>query len=165
MEQEKKKINLKIIIPIILVVIIAIVGIVLNKNNTIKLNMENYTKYLNVQATVLGSTSDEYIGNFYKKSSLFVKARGTSNNFNYNDIVIQVEFTGTITRYNGTTEDIKETVTLNKCDISGNGEIFVTLLDEATSKDNYISFKDNSGYYNSVKGNIVSITGTVTPIK
>ena len=166
MEEKTKKLNLKIIIPVIVaIVIIAVIGIVLlNRNKSIVLNMENYTSYLNIKATVLGNTSEDFTGNFYKKSSLFVKCSGTSSNFNYNNIVIQVEFTGTITSYNGTKENIKEIVTLNKCDISGNGEIFIPLRD-VTDKNDYISFKDNSGYYNSVTGKIINVSGTVTPVK
>lgn len=157
--------NLKIIIPVIMaIVILAIVGIIaLTGNKKIKLTMENYSNYLNVKITSAGIGTplinryeSKYmgIGTFYPERQLQVKVEGISNNFNYENIVIEVKFDSDYNVFNPNEEmrkeHITETVIVDNCNIAGNGSA-------------YKDFKINGYTLSSsfIKGEVVSVAGTI----
>lgn len=169
MEEKKKSNKLKIIVPVaIVIVILAVVGIIaLTGNRKIKLTMENYSNYLNVEITSAGTGTpfihryeSKYMGmgTFYPEGQLQVNIEGVSNNFNYENIVVKVKFDSDYSVFDINEEmrkeHITETVIVDNCNIAGNGR-------------NYKNFKIN-GYTSStpfIKGEVVSVSGTVTPTK
>ena len=114
MEQEKKKLNFKIIIPVVIaIVVLAVVGIVvLNTNKTITLTNDNYEQYLKITSSVnapFDSQYKVYLGINYLNNSNQVSteeeyksvlmsggARGLSSNYIYEDVEITIHFYGTL---------------------------------------------------------------------
>ena len=158
--------------------IITTVASTSNKNpNEIELTLDNYSKYLKIGAWISNPSSTEGVnvqafnsgngirydgGNTYYLFKYFyhsVTVKGVSSNFNYNDIVITIRFTGTY-----------KTVTLNTNEWTDGGEVNTEVTIECNIAGNG-SMRDklegNGGYMHAemsnIKYEIVAISGTVTP--
>lgn len=176
MEQEKKKLNLKIIIPIVVVAIIVVIMIALKltSNKEIELTMDNYSDYLDItinstgygtrleakdwgQIMAIVNKSNSVKWSFYPKIYMGVEVKGVSNNFNYENVIVSVEFEGSYYAFRFNQESkqeyIKEIVRVDNCNIAGTGE-------------NSITYQiPNNGYTQDfVKGRVIGISGKVIPV-
>ncbi|MCD8036115.1 MAG: hypothetical protein LUE88_01845, partial [Clostridiales bacterium] len=96
-------------------------------DNSIELNVDNYTQYLVVdggyQAGGNAVAFSGYSFNFYDAITCRVEISGASTNFNYNDVEVTVQIMGTYSDYgiygisNGK-KDISETITI-PCNVGG----------------------------------------------
>lgn len=135
----------------------------------IELTLDNYQNYL--QVYVSSNASGEYVrfmnpipgytGPWYPEILNIVSTKGVSTNFNYNDVVVEIEISGTYDDYhayenapNSQGNPFEMTITVDT-DIAGNGtntDIF-KLANKLVTRDALI----NSTW------KVVSISGTVTP--
>lgn len=174
------------------------------KPNAIELTLDNYERYLDVYASAYvktdykvhnaaqtgfvigksGSSAYNFVtGNFGQYVYGNVSVRGLSQNFNYNDIVIEVEFTGRCNHCDlaekkdnkletFTWSDFQFFATCSKVDITGNGTSDgsykfalpagrgVPVLSYASNTVRYYTESDFLEY----SFRIVSVSGTVTPV-
>lgn len=105
--KEKKKLNFKILIPAIAIVILAIVVILAltrkdsitlegnTESSGIPLNIDNYSNYLDV--AVRCYPGGEKNGIFYSRIESSAEISGVSTNFNYKDVELVIEVYGTYT--------------------------------------------------------------------
>lgn len=179
MEQEKKKSKLKIIIPIAIVIIIILAVATFTSDKSIELTQENYSDYLEVKADIL-SVDDRYRYNgiesdCYGTVYLGANVKGLSNNFNYENVEIEVTFTGEVPLYTQDyekyqslkpvrateTQEVNEKIIV-KGDISGNTK---------ANENNKIPIKAKYKHYfyrYNVMSNLkvdIKVKGTLKPIK
>lgn len=185
MEQEKKKLNMKIIIPVIIaIVVIAIVGIIIIKNNSnstdsssiynssITLDKNNYSNYLDISVKYVPTGNAKVRGNsvYYPEIHGNVNITGASSNFNYENVEVVLQLSGDYLVYYEETlrggyqkqwdckhQNLEKTVTIT-CNVGGSGSNTFT---EDLSYGNYVTSKSIDNIYYDV----VSVTGTVTPVK
>lgn len=169
---KKKLLICGVIVAIVVIVIITII----TSNKGIELTMENYSKYLNITISCfndgdrmqskewgqINSTlkkSKSISWSFYPQMSLNVHVNGVSSNFNYENIEIIVQFTGEYYIYRLNTENpqiefVNQNVIVDNCNISGEGN------------NNFIYDIPNNGYsQDTIQGKVISVSGTVKPIK
>lgn len=174
MEKLKEKSKIIIIITIVAVVAIVAVVMMLTKGNSIELTSENYKDYLSV-STYIAKASDakEYLyrdkGELYTTSTeaynkilISGSVKAKSDNFNYEDVEVQIHYYGDVMLYNnnwestktlslkpsGEKQHIDKIVTIS-CDIagntkeqSGNGVIEIEQQVNGENKENYVYLKD-----------------------
>ncbi|MBR2937742.1 MAG: hypothetical protein IKB80_04535 [Oscillospiraceae bacterium] len=135
----------------------------------IELTLDNYQKYLQVDVSCSASGEGVrfmnpipgYTGPWYPEILSIVSTKGVSTNFNYNDVVVVIEISGTYDDYhayenalNSKDNPFEMTITV-ETDIAGNGkntDIF-KLAYKLVTRNALI----NSTW------KVVSISGTVTP--
>ena len=130
-----------------------------------KLTIENFNKYLKLNIVCQGNgdgveSRDSIV--WYPEIKVGFSVTGASSNFNYNDIVVEIEFSGTydacrkINNFSGeaVNKPFKMTVTV-EADIAGNGELFETikLAEDFFTKNAFIDCKCT----------VTSVSGNVTP--
>lgn len=134
-----------------------------------ELTLDNYEKYLEVNMSCSESGDGVrfmnpvlgYTGSWYPQISGRVKVSGVSSNYDYNDVVITVEISGTYDDYGAYTNEINSTdnefemsITV-ETDIAGNGENFdkFALGEKLVTRNALIDGECK----------VVDISGTVTP--
>ena len=146
--------------------------------NEIELTLDNYSKYLSVTSVVTDAvdlSGQLYVRNLnngngirydggytfylYKYFDRYTRVSGVSTNFNYNDVVVTVRYTGSYKTVNTTTnvwtdgDPINIDVTV-ECNITGQGS-------------NHGKIQGNGGYMlkkmSNIKYEVIAISGTVTP--
>ena len=147
MEQKSKKIDVKIIIIAIIVIVAIVEGIVILANNKgIKLDISNYTDYMsngNFSSMSIPGTED-------KERKIIFSITGLSENYDYSNIEIEVLLTSEYYKIN----EIKKA----KCKVNG-----YTNIETGLTYKTY--FDDINNAKNDLKFEIKSINGTLKPIK
>lgn len=184
MEQEKKKINFKIIIVIVAIVIIAVVGIVIftSKDKGIQLTSENYSDYLQINANIEGTStafSEPLIGTYaryYDCIKFSVDVKGLSNNFIYKDVEVEVHFFGEphIKNKKYYSDNLSKSEIIDRqkfdetlkvlCDVSGNIKVGEKNSQEKFIRNNYAIIESAIGKNGDIKKEI-KVKGTVIPSK
>lgn len=134
------------------------------ENNSITLTVDNYSDYLDVVATcnVTGYAPSEYSDAYGNALTSTLSVTGASSNFNYENVVVEIEVYGTYERsYKlmgreryGDDKEFSEPLTV-ECNIAGNGSTSATTeLSGCYTRDAFL----NATY------RITNISGTVTPI-
>lgn len=148
------------------------------KSNETELTLDNYSTYLTVSANVNNPDFEDAVGvhsyndgwgipydggstlYLYNHLKTSVYVRGTSTNFNYNNVSVTVRFVGTYKTVDLHTcewsnDNPVDMEVIAKCDISGNGK----------AEDGF-SYNDECNMYNSmanVEWEVVAVSGTVSP--
>ena len=152
-----KKLNLKIIIPIV-VVIIATIGIVIFINNkSINITLENYNNYFKIYVSYLANPNSTPLNHLTDATA---RVQAVSNNFHYENIEFDIRATGNATVKENGEEKVKnfiETITI-KCDASGNGY--------GTKNDVYIeAIYDYLINKPDINLEVLAVRGKIKPIK
>lgn len=188
-EKKKSKNQIIIIIIIVLTVIATIIGIVVFiSNKATLLTQENYTDYLKISTPVNGGEQytihlgTDFKTNYVSKEDFFqnivmsVNVSGTSDNFIYEEVEVEVRFVGDCPLYQlvkagsynsrmaiispvfsktGEVTHIDKTLTV-KCDVSGNiksskENSYTEEIPKKEDKNNYISKEDISKIEKEIK--------------
>ena len=135
-------------------------SIVFNKT---KLTLDNFDKYLKINYVCEGtgdSVTDRNSIVCFPEILIGFSVAGASPNFNYNDIVIEIEFSGTygaFEKYLYNPEPVNNTFNITitvETDIAGNGEYFETikLTEGLYTRNTLISYNMS-----------INVSGNVTP--
>ena len=164
----------KICIVICIIALIIVAGIIINKVNTIQLTIENYDKYLEITPRIQGLQDIKFSyfaanADYYDNIRLSTHVNGVSDNYEYKDIKVEVEFLGELKRKNGKTEIISKIITIDNCNIVGKGSKTIEYYDESINSSEELLFLEemfsNGNENDDITAKIISVSGTLTPVK
>ena len=126
------------------------------EKQSIPLTLENYQDYLDIvvscNVTGDGVKEDGYAFLWYKDIECNAVISGVSSNFNYNNVVVEIQIVGEASAIYGSDSEISETITVT-CNVAGGGsESVISTLRKATYQKGI-----NASY------DVISVSGSLTP--
>lgn len=150
---------------------------IIEKDNSIQLNLENYSTYLDVKAGIESTGkqhkifSDDYS---YDSVRCLLQVEGVSTNFNYNNVIVKVKIAGTYRGYKivgdgeierfGSYEVFYEHDTIEDVDFLHEIETRCNISGDGSSDESVVLEYDTRKQDMDVAYEVVSVSGSVEPI-